>query len=96
MKKLILKIEKGRVKLELTCGQEVPDSLRWKENNSLSRLLLRKIDEILKRNKLSIDKISGYRIISDVPKNWTSVRIAKITFETLMLSRSAGVDKKKA
>lgn len=42
---------------------------------------------VVHKNWCGVDKISEYKIISDVPKNWTSVRIAKITFEVLGLAR---------
>jgi tRNA A37 threonylcarbamoyladenosine modification protein TsaB len=56
-----------------------------KENISLE--LLPAIDRLLKKNGLSLDKISRFEIISDVPKNWTSMRIAEITFKSLALAR---------
>lgn len=136
MKQLILNIEKGRARLDLVSGGKILSSLEWKENNSLSRLLLSKIDQILRKNRVGldpvpislskkgrlslrrpmrvashgaghkdwairptrrgkypqqnwygVDKISGFEIISDVPKKWTSVRIAEITFKTLELAR---------
>ena len=135
MKQLILNIEKDRVRLDLVSDRKVLDSLEWEENNSLSRLLLAKIDQILRRNEVGldpapisqaedkgaslfkntklanhgaghkgwairptrrgkypqrnwcgVDKISGYKIMSDVPKNWTSVRIAEITLKSLMIA----------
>ena len=86
MKQLILNIEKNRVKLDLVSSGKISDSLEWEESNSLSRLLLAKIDEILRKSKTGVDKISGYKIISDVPKNWTSVRIAEITLRSLMIA----------
>ena len=110
MKQLILNIEKTKIRLDLVSGRKNLDSLEWKENNNLSRTLLRKIDEILKKNKIrldpagnlsrkslhktshsanisnGVDKISGYKIMSDVPKNWTSVRIAEITLKSLMIA----------
>ncbi len=39
-----------------------------------------------RRTWYGVDKISGYKIISDVPRGWTSERIAKITFESLMIA----------
>ena len=51
-----------------------------KENISLE--LLPAIDRLLKKNGLLLDNISGYKIITDVPRNWTSVRIAEITFKS--------------
>ncbi len=86
MKQLILNIEKNKARLELVSGRKVLDSLEWEEDNSLSRLLMVKIDEILRKNKLAIDNILKFDIISDVPKNWTSCRIAEITFDSLMIA----------
>lgn len=65
---------------------EIKDSLEWKEDNNLSRTLLANLDEILRKNKLSLDKISGYKIISEVPRKWTTYRIAEITFRSLMIA----------
>ena len=70
--------------LQLAGNGKAVGRLAWKEENNLSRTLLQKIDEILKKNKIGVDKISGYKIMSDVPQKWTSWRIAKITLETLV------------
>ncbi len=75
----------NKITLKLTDGGKNAGSLAWKENNDLSRTLLVKIDQLLRKNRIGVDKISGYKIISDVPENWTSARIAKIAFESLML-----------
>jgi hypothetical protein len=134
--KIILKINNdNKIILSLFEGKKEKGSLEWREDNSLSRVLLAKIDEILRkniadvdpapislskkdrllhgsakmanhgaghkdwaicptrggrypqRNWCGVDKISEYKIISDVPQKWTSVRIAKITFETLGIAR---------
>ncbi len=86
---LELEIKKSKVLLRLSSDKERRDVLAWKDDNSLSRLLLEKIDKLLSRNKIGLDKISGYKIISNVPKNWTSVRIAEITLKSLMLAKNA-------
>jgi tRNA A37 threonylcarbamoyladenosine modification protein TsaB len=86
--RIILKInEDNNIKLSLFEGKKEKDSLEWKDENSLSRVLLSKIDQILKKNKIGLDKISGYKIISDVPENWTSARIAEITLKSLALAK---------
>ena len=59
----------------------------WNDKSNLSRNLLKKIDDLLRKNKVGLDKISSYKIISDVPDNWTTYRIAKITLESLMLAQ---------
>ena len=86
--KIILKInEENNIALSLVDGKKEKDSLGWKDDNSLSRVLLSKIDQLLRRNKIGLDKISGYKIMSQVPENYTSFRIAKITLESLMIGK---------
>jgi hypothetical protein len=46
-----------------------------------------KIDKLLRRNKTGLDKISYYKIISEVPKKYTSYRIAEITMKSLMIAK---------
>jgi hypothetical protein len=134
---IVLRIKKnGKMRLELVRGKKAVDGLEWREENSLSRLLLAKIDEILKKNKISldpapnslskisrvslgrsvkmanhgagykgwairparrgkygrrnwcgVDKISKFEIISDVPRKWTTCRIAEITLKSLALAK---------
>jgi tRNA A37 threonylcarbamoyladenosine modification protein TsaB len=86
--KIVLKInEENNIKLSLFLGKKEKDSLEWKDENSLSRILLANLDKLLRKNGVGLDKISGYKIISDVPENWTSVRIAEITFKSLALAK---------
>jgi hypothetical protein len=89
--KIILKInEDNSIKLSLFEGKKEVDSLEWKDDSNLSRLLLLKIDQLLKKNKIGLDKIYGYKIISQVPENYTSFRIAKITLDSLMIGKDSG------
>lgn len=86
--KLFFKINGNNdVELILSKGSVVVDRIRWKENNDLSQKMLRKIDEILGRKKIGLDKISVCEIMSEVPKNWTSYRIAKSTFDSLKIAK---------
>jgi hypothetical protein len=71
--------------LDLVGGKKTMNNLNWQDNNNLSHLLLLKIDELLRGNRIGLDKIFGYKIISEVPENYTSFRIAKITLESLMI-----------
>jgi hypothetical protein len=84
--KIILKINEDKsIKLSLFDGRKEIDSLEWKDENSLSRVLLVNLDKLLRKNRLGLDKISGYTIISEVPKIWTTYRIADMTFKTLKI-----------
>ena len=88
--KVILNIKEDKsVKLSLFEGKREIDSFEWKDENSLSRLLLSKIDQLLKKNKIGLDKIFGYKIMSEVSENYTSFRIAKITLEGLMIGKDS-------
>ena len=93
--KIILKINKDKsVKLSLFEGKKEIDSLAWKDENSLSRVLLVNLDKLLRKNKAGLDKISGYTIISEVPQKWTTYRIADMTLKTLKIGLpSSSADK---
>lgn len=86
--KLFLAINRNNlIELSLVIDKKTVDRMKWKENNDLSRFFLAKIDALLKKNKTGLDKISGYKIMTDVPKKWTSCRIIEITLRTLMLAK---------
>jgi hypothetical protein len=71
--------------LNLAGKRKIICSLHWQDDSNLSRLLLAKIDQLLTKNKIGLDKIFGYKIMSEVPENYTSFRIAKITLEGLKI-----------
>jgi len=85
--RLVVNIIGNRARLDIVDRDETIDSLSWEENNTMSRLLLVKIDKLLRQNKIGLDKISDYKIISEVPKRYTSYRIAEITLKSLMIAR---------
>jgi hypothetical protein len=87
-----LVISKGEsIRLKLMDKKRFLGEVLWNDETNLSRNLLKKIDALLRKNKVSLDKISSYKIISDVPDNWTTYRIAKITMESLMLAKKIGL-----
>jgi hypothetical protein len=88
--KIILKIsEDNGVKLSLFEGKKEIDDLEWRDENSLSRVLLVNLDKLLRKNKTGLDKISEYTIISKVPRKWTTYRIADMTLKTLKIGSSS-------
>lgn len=48
-----------------------------KEINNLSNALLRELDNIVRRNKLSKNQIENISVKSELPDSYTSARIAK-------------------
>jgi hypothetical protein len=81
--------ENSDIKLSLYDGKKEVDRLKWKDENSLSRVLLSNIDKLLRKNGMGLDKISGWQIMSQVPQKWTTYRIADITLKTLKIGSSA-------
>jgi hypothetical protein len=77
------------IKLSLFDGKKEIDSFEWKDENSMSLFLLANLDKLLRKNKLGLDKISGWQIMSEVPQKWTTYRIADITLKTLKIGSLA-------
>lgn len=88
---LEVRIEKCVIEINLLRKKNVAGNFRWQEKNDLSRLFLANIGKLLKKNKTKLDKISGFGIISEVPKKWTTCRIAEITLKTLELAKKTGL-----
>jgi len=86
--------ENNFIRLCLFSGKKEIDCLEWQDQNDLSRVLLANLDRILKKSGAELDKISGWRIISEVPRKWTTYRIAQITFRTLGIARAGGLARK--
>ncbi len=75
-------IEENRYVLQLLNKNErVIDFLCWSDKMNLSRVFLKKIIRLTKKNRVPLDKIREYKIIASVPLSYTSYRIIKATFE---------------
>lgn len=81
--------EDNFIKLCLFSSKHEIDCLEWQNRNDLSRKLLANLDKILKKNDVTLDKIINYNIISEVPRKWTTYRIADIAFQTLKIGKLA-------
>lgn len=81
--------ENSDIKLSLFERKREVDGLEWKDENSLSQLLLANLDKLLRKNRMGLDKISGWQIMSEVPQKWTTYRIADITLKTLKIGSLA-------
>lgn len=56
--KIILKISEDKdIKLSLFEGKREIDSLEWKDENSLSRVLLANLDKLLRKNGVGVDPV---------------------------------------
>lgn len=72
-----LKIEKEKSRLSLRQGQETVAAEEWPEDRDMGRKLFEAIAELLKKNNLQPEEISGFVIDSDMPEGYTSMRIAE-------------------
>lgn len=84
--KIILDIKQENYSLRMEDGKKCAGEVKSAQAHNLSATLLKNIEKLLRNCQIDLDKISGYKIISDVPNNWTTCRIAKITFESLMIA----------
>ena len=58
--KIILNInENSDIKLSLCDGKNEIDSLEWKDENSLSQLLLANLDKLLRKNGVGLDPLTN-------------------------------------
>jgi hypothetical protein len=81
--------ENNFIKLCLSSGKKQIDCAEWQDRNNLSRRLLANLDQILQKNDVALDKIRDWKIISEVPRKWTTFRIADISLKTLKIGTIA-------
>lgn len=72
-----LSIKKEQSKLMLFHGDKEVASREWEEGRDMGRRLFEGITELLKENNLKPKQISDMEIDSDIPENYTSMRIAE-------------------
>lgn len=88
--KIQLSIEGNNyIKLSLFSGKREIDCMEWQDKNDLSRKFLANLDKILRSNTVGLDKVSDWKIISEVPRKWTTYRIADIAIKTLKIGTLA-------
>ncbi len=63
------------------------DKIISKEINNLSDALLRELDNIIRRNKLSKNQIKNISVKSELPDSYTSTRIAKSIVKSFVFAK---------
>lgn len=83
---LEIKIENKEITLSLKDNNTTIDQLKWEENNNLSQILLSKIDEILKKNKVQKKSVKMTVLVPKEQSEFTSSRIAQATANAFNLN----------
>ncbi len=78
---ILIKIKEKKVRILLFENGAEKDAVEIAEEHSLSRELLPKIDELLKRNKLSTKDAESVHVESDQDESFTTTRIARTVAE---------------
>ncbi len=72
-----LKIEKEKSYLSLRKDTLILDIKEWEEGRDMGRKLFENISKLLTENNMNASEISAFTIDSDIPENYTSMRIAE-------------------
>lgn len=83
--KLSIQIKDNITSVKLLEGKRIIDEIILKEINHLSDLLLPKIDELLQKNKLTLQDIKKIDSDLDIPESYTSSRIVEAVIKGLSL-----------
>ncbi len=73
----MLKIEKEKSRLSLLEDGAVKAAKEWLEGRDMGRRLFQAIAELLEENHLKPEQVSGFAVDSEMPDNYTSMRIAE-------------------
>jgi len=85
--KLEIVLTKKGICILLKDKNSLIDKIILKEINNLSNALLRELDNIIRRNKLSKNKIENISVKSDLPNSYTSARIAKSIVKSFVFAK---------
>lgn len=74
---ILIKIEKKKIKIILLVKEKKIDQKEILQERDFSEKILIEIDALLKKNKISSQKIDRIKVSSDENNNFTTTRIAK-------------------
>jgi tRNA A37 threonylcarbamoyladenosine modification protein TsaB len=80
-------LTKKDIRILLKNKNSLVDKIILKEINNLSNALLRELDNIIKRNKLSKNQIKNISVKSELPDSYTSARIAKSIVKSFVFAK---------
>ncbi len=84
-----LLLKEKNVELVLRNDDQEIDRIQWIDENDLLEKFFPTIDDLLARNKLVIGNVSNFLLVADIPKGYTTARIARTIIKTLNFARHA-------
>lgn len=81
--KITLLIKEKNVTLFLFDGEKVLSEKKWVDENNLLEKFFPAIDDILTENNLKVNEVKNFMLKTDVPKGYTTERIARTIVQTL-------------
>jgi tRNA A37 threonylcarbamoyladenosine modification protein TsaB len=70
-------LQNDEITISLKNKRKIIDSIKLKEDRSLSKIILSEIDNLLKNNKVPKKQVKTVSVKNTLPDSYTSSRIAK-------------------
>jgi len=86
---LEIALNKEKIGILLKNNRKLIDEIILNEKNNLSNILLKELDSIIKRNKISKNQIKNVSVKSDLPDSYTSARIAKSIAKSFIFAKKS-------
>jgi len=86
---LEIALNKEKIGILLKNNRKLIDEIILNEKNNLSNILLKELDSIIKRNKISKNQIKNVSVKSDFPDSYTSARIAKSIAKSFIFAKKS-------
>lgn len=84
-----LLVKEKNVEIVLRDNDHEIDHIQWTDQNDLLERFFPAVDDLLTRNKLAIENVSNFVLVADIPKGYTTARIARTIIKTLNFARHA-------
>ncbi len=83
---IILSIKEKKITLELFVDNRMIYLESWLDNNDILEIFFEELDKLLKLNNLNIKNISKFKLKTENPFGYTTVRIAETLISSLNFS----------
>ena len=86
---LEIALDKEKISILLKKNRKLVDKIILKEKYDLSDVLLKELNNIIKRNKVSKNWIKSVSVKSNLPDSYTSARIAKSIAKSFVFAKKS-------
>lgn len=84
-----LLLKEKDVKIVLRSNDQEIDHEKWEDHNDLLEKFFPAIDDLLLRNDYVIDDVNDFSLVTDIPKGYTTARIARTIIKTLNFAQKS-------